>query len=211
MVRQAASEAESVLALPADRAARLAGISAGQLQRWADQHIVEPTVVRRLSARRTVRLYGFGDLLALLVAAELRIRQNVSLQHLAAVVAHLRRDYDRPLTELKFAVEGREIYFMHPDGTWQGGRRPDQIVIHQVINLKPLRARILAARERPADASGKVERTRGVRGSKPVFAGTRIPVATVRGYLDNGYSTADVLKAYPGLTAEDIDAVRSAS
>jgi uncharacterized protein (DUF433 family) len=210
MATTMASSDESVVALPAEDAARLASISRDQLARWDAQGIVGPSVVRRLSPRRTIRLYGFVDLLALLVAAELR--QHVTHQHLAKVVAHLRsRSYARPLTEVKFAVEGGEIYFMHADGTWEGGRKPDQIVIHQVINLTPLRARILAAKARPAEAAGRFERKRGVRASKPVFAGTRIPVETVRGYLANGYSAKDVIKAYPSLTLEDVEAVRSAS
>lgn len=206
----ASSRDDSVVALPADDAARLARVSRDQLDRWDAQGIVGPTVVRRLGPRRTVRLYGFTDLLALLVAAELR--ERVSHQHLAEVVAHLRsRHYARPLTELRFAVGGGELYFMHADGTWEGGRRRDQIVIHQVVDLKPLRARIGAAKDRPAGSSGRIERRRGAQGSKPVLAGTRIPVETVRGYLAHGYTAQDVLKAYPSLTLEDVEAVRSVS
>ena len=198
-----------LVALPADVAVRLAGITRRQLDYWAEHGIVEPSVVTKVGARQSVRLYGFTDLMALLVAAELR--RMVSLQHIGKVISHLRtRDYGRPLNQLKFAVVGREIYFMHPDGTWEGATHPDQVVLHQVIDLKPLRARIVAATKRPAQLAGQVESRRGRLGSKPVFAGTRIPVATVRGYLANGYTAQDVLKAYPSLTLADVAAAETA-
>jgi uncharacterized protein (DUF433 family)/DNA-binding transcriptional MerR regulator len=197
------------IAFPADAAARLAGISRRRLDYWTEHGIVEPSVVTRVSAQRTVRLYAFNDLMALLVASALR--QHVSLQHIRAVVDHLReREYGRPLNQLKFAVVSGEIYFQHADGTWEGGHHPDQIVLHQVIDLRPLRARILGATMRPVALAGRVASQRGRLGSKPVFAGTRIPVATVRGYLDNGFTPAQVLKAYPALTLEDVAAAQSA-
>jgi uncharacterized protein (DUF433 family) len=200
---------DALVALPAVDAARLADVSVGQLRRWAEQGIVTPSVASPVSAHRSVVLYGFHDLVALLVAAELR--EHVSLQHIRQVVEHLRdRDFQRPLTELHFAVKGKQIYFRLPDGTWEGGRSPRQIVFHQTLSLEPLRARIRAATQRPATLAGRVETQRGRLGSKPVFAGTRIPVETVRGYLAHGYTPRDVVKAYPSLTLEDIEAVQSA-
>ena len=76
----------------------------------------------RSAAHNTVRLYGFQDLLALLVVSELRTERDMSLQRIRRLVTHPRaRDYEAPLRELRFATAGREIYFQHPDGL---GRRP---------------------------------------------------------------------------------------
>jgi uncharacterized protein (DUF433 family) len=44
-----------------------------------------------------------------------------------------------------------------------------------------------------------------------VFAGTRIPVATVQRYLEAGYDTAAILREYPSLTSADVEAARRRS
>ena|SRR5689334_24074908 len=45
----------------------------------------------------------------------------------------------------------------------------------------------------------RVEKRRGVHASAPVFAGTRIRVATVQRYLQQGYETSAILEAFPDL------------
>ena len=110
-----------------------------------------------------------------------------------------------PLREVTFATVGREIYFQHPDGTWEGDLRPDQIVLEKVLRLDPLRARINSAAARAAKDAGRVVKLRGVHASAPVFAGTRIRVSTVQDYLRNGYDTDAILTAFPDLTAADVD------
>lgn len=199
---------EEHLAVTRAVAARIAGLTERQVDYWAGTGLVEPAVDTRLSPGRRVRLYGFIDLLALLVAAELKNRR-VSLQHIRAIVAHLRsRGYTSPLTQLTFATVGRDVYFMHEDGSWEGGLRPDQVVIHEVLNLSLLRRRISAGTRRDAALSGKVERRRGALGSKPVLAGTRVPVETVKRYLDAGRTVEQILESFPALTDEDVEAVR---
>jgi uncharacterized protein (DUF433 family) len=97
---------------------------------------------------------------------------------------------------------------MHDDGSWEGDLRPDQVVIHEVLNLEPLRGRIAAGLRRDASLAGQIERRRGVLGSKPVLAGTRVPVHTVRRYLDAGRSVEQILESFPALTAADVEAVQ---
>jgi DNA-binding transcriptional MerR regulator len=205
----AAGDAEKVIAFPDSRAARLAHVSMERLRRWEQAGLVVPSIKETLSPRNTVRLYSFQDLLALLVVAELRIERDMSLQHIRKVVDHLRgRGYEHPLRELKFATLGKHIYFQHPDGSWEGDVRPDQIVLEKVLKLDPLRARIGDAANRPASAAGKVVRKRRVHASVPVFEGTRIRVSTVQGYLRNGYDTAAILTAFPDLRPADVDQAR---
>jgi uncharacterized protein (DUF433 family) len=137
--------------------------------------------------------------------AELRTERDMSLQHIRRVVEHLRsRGYGAPLREVKFATLGGEIYFQHPDGTWEGDLRPDQRVLEKVLHLDPLRARIARAAERRADEAGQVVKKRGVHASAPVFAGTRIRVSTVQEYLRHGYDTDAILEAFPDLRAADV-------
>ncbi len=46
-----------------------------------------------------------------------------------------------------------------------------------------------------------------VMGGAPVFAGTRVPVATLFDYLEDGESIDDFLEGYPGVTREQVVAV----
>jgi uncharacterized protein (DUF433 family) len=206
-VRTMAEAVEAVLAIPDKRAANLARITMRQLRYWERKGLIVPSIRQQISPRNIVRLYTYQDLLGLLVAAELRNR--VSLQHIRRVVTHLRdRGFAEPLRELRFATHGNDVYFQYPNGSWSGDPLPDQVIFHQVITLDPLRARIPLATRRDENAAGKVVRRRGVLGSKPVFAGTRILVATVQRYLQAGYGTEAIIEEYPSLTPADIQAAR---
>jgi uncharacterized protein (DUF433 family) len=199
---------ERLLAVTRDTAAKIARLSPRQVDYWAKTDLVPASIDADVSAHRHVRLYGFLDLLALAVAAELK-QCGVSLQHIRQIVRHLKaRGYDRPLTQLRYATVGRQVYFQSEDGTWEGGVRPDQIVLHEVLNLQLIRDRIAEGIHRDRAQEGRTERRRGALGGKPVLAGTRIPVDTVRRYILAGRSNADVLEAYPDLAEADIEAVR---
>jgi uncharacterized protein (DUF433 family) len=200
---------ERLLALPRDAAAKLAGLSERQVDYWDRTGLVSPTMERRINASRHVRLYGFVDLLSLVVAAELKQRRGVSLQQIRQIVVHLKsRGYEQPLTQLKFATVGNRVYFQHDDGSWEGGLTRDQLVFHQVLDLSLVRQRIVDGTRRDERLAGQVERRRGALGNKPVFAGTRVPVDTVRRYLLAGRSVDDVLEAFPDLTIADIATVQ---
>jgi uncharacterized protein (DUF433 family) len=204
---------EQHLAVPRETAAKLAGLSYRQVDYWAATGLVEATVDNQVTPGRRVRLYGFIELMALMVAAELRAR-GFSLQHIRKLVRHLKsRGFDEPLAELRWATSGKgrgkTIYIQFPDGTWEDGISPGQIVFHEILDLEPLRRRIKVATQRDASTVGHVERRRGVLGSKPVVAGTRVPVDTVRRYLAAGRSVDDILRAFPVLTAADVEAVRT--
>lgn len=200
---------DELVALPRRAAARLAGVSERQLRYWEDTDLLSPGIRRDISQRNRVRLYEFTDLLELLVIATL-LDVGISLQHVRKVVEHLReRGYSRPLTEVRFAIDGDEVFFQHADGTWEGDRMPDQVVLHQVLQLEPLRQRIReTVGQREAERAGQVERRRMVLGSKPVFAGTRIPLSAVFPYLRRGYSTEQILEAFPELSRRDIKVAR---
>lgn len=201
-----AAVTEELIAFPDTRARRLAGVSVHRLRYWEETGLVVPSIRRQLSTRNIVRLYSFQDLLSLLVVAELRTERGMSLQHIRRVVEHLRsRGYAEPLRELRFATLGGQIYFQHPDGTWEGDLRPDQIVLATILHLDSLRSRIRSAAERPAADAGRVGTHRGVHASAPSFEGTRIRVSTVQDYLRNGYDTAAILRAFPDLRDADVD------
>jgi uncharacterized protein (DUF433 family) len=135
------------------------------------------------------------------------------LRRIRTVVRYLRREgHKAPLRELNFAVAGRELFFQRPDGTWAGDSQPDQIVIDATISL-PLdqyRAGIRRAARtaRSRRDAGRIEQHRRVLGHKPIFAGTRVPVAAVIPYLQRGLPIEEILEAFPQLTKADIKAAR---
>jgi uncharacterized protein (DUF433 family) len=189
-------------------AARLAGVTVRQVNYWREIGLIEPAVARRISPRNEVRLYDFTGLVELRIVGALRNR--LSLQHIRQVINRLRASYDRQLTELRFDVQDRNLYFQHPDGAWEGGRRPGQIVLAEVILLEEVRADLRRAAAERSREPGRVVKRRRVHGSKPTFAGTRIPVSAVEAFLRERASDEDILAAYPELTAADIAVVRDA-
>jgi len=201
---------EDVIALPRARAASLAGLTERQVDYWMRTDLVRPAVDTRVS-RRPIRLYDYVDLMSLLVIAEL-LDRKISVRHIRRIVTYLRgQGYAKPLTEVRFAVHEKSVYIQHVDGSWEGDRQPGQLVMEQVLKLAPLRAKISSARKREPGTEGRVERRRGTLGYKDVFAGTRVPVETVRRYLEHGASIEDVLAAYPILSKDDVKTVMRAA
>lgn len=206
------SAVDERVAMPLAAAAKLAGVSVRQLDYWHKNGLLTPGVYERLSPRNQVRLYEFQDLLELLVIKTLQ-DNNAHTRVIRRVVEHLReRGYERPLTELRYAVAGKRVYFQHPDGTWEGDDAPDQVVLEMTLRLEPLRQRIreAASPRRRDELAGHVVKQRRTLGSKPTFAGTRTPVSAIWAYLRRGYSTEAILEAFPHLSAKDIRAAERA-
>ena len=182
----------------------LTGLSARQLQYWDEQGFLSPSLRRREGKGRR-RLYDFRDLVSLRVAAQLR--QVVTLQLIRRTVEHLcALDYDAPLsTQRWWAVKG-EVYFEEADQV-RGAREPGQAIVEGTIDLPvivhDLESAIVKLDERP---HGKVERRRGALGSKPLIAGTRIPVESLQRLRRDGADEAEILTLYPDLSAADVQA-----
>jgi uncharacterized protein (DUF433 family) len=70
---------------------------------------------------------------------------------------------------------------------------------------------VLNAGRRKKEERGQIERRRGVHGSKPVIAGTRISARAVQAYLAAGRSDDEILVACPSLRLEDLEAVTTYS
>lgn len=197
---------EQLVMLTRARVAQLGKVSERRLTYWETTGLLKTTVEESLTGGRKVRLYDFQDSMTALVLAALR--ERVSLQHVRQIVAHL-RELHFGVTEVVFAIAGNRVHFQLPDGTWGDFVDPGQIVLHEVLDLTPLRAAVLGAGDRDEQKAGKIESRRGVLGSKPVFAGTRIPIKAVQAYISSGKSDAEIIEAYPLLTPSDVEAVRA--
>lgn len=196
------------IALTGERLVESGLVTKRQLDWWAAKGLVAPTVSRR-AGRYRVRLYTLADAMEVAIVAHLRSRR-VSLQHIRKLTSYLRGEgYDRPLREVRWAVESGLLYFQRADGTWYESRRPVQGVIPEIINLDEIRARLAASVDRPADSKGRTERRSGVLGRQEVVAGTRIPTATVERWVTRGHSDERILQAYPDLDRRDVEAARA--
>jgi uncharacterized protein (DUF433 family) len=63
-----------------------------------------------------------------------------------------------------------------------------------------------ALRERDSATIGQITRHRGTANNKPVIAGTRIAVKSVKAFSEAGYSIDQIREQHPILTDEDIRA-----
>lgn len=205
---RAAREKAPVRAFTVEKALQLTGLSRRQLQYWDEQGFLRPSIAAR-AGRGRPRLYDFRDLVSLRVAANLRTDYGISLQQIRKVVEHLRGlDYEHPLTELQFFALRQRLYFREA-GTVRSSHAPAQSLVTFTVPFEPI-VHSLEAAIAKIDArrpSGQVERRRGTLGSKPVIAGTRIPVAAVQRMAVAGCSARQIAEHYPDLTAADIRGV----
>ena len=200
-------DTESVVVFTEARVRALAGISQRQLRYWA-KDLARPVIDRTITAQHGVRLYDFDGVLTVLILAKLK-RRSFSLQYLRQVVAYVATE-GLDFAQLRFAVVGSKLHFQRPDGQWQDAHS-SQLVADVVLPLEPLRAKVRAATQRDPQSVGHFERRRGAMGSKELIAGTRVPVAAVRRYLDRGVPVAEVLEAFPSLQLQDVEAVRASA
>lgn len=194
--------------VPLATAARVAHVTEARVRRWEHSSLIVPKTRREVGAR-AVRLYGFDDLVEMRLISELERRgAHIKLvQKLLRMVREHQRERGRA-HQLRWAVDQGEP-FVELDGMWHGGRRPAQGVIPQAVNIDDLRAQVRAGLgERPSREGLREEKRVGVLGSKPVFVGTRTPVAAVIEYIDRGATDDEILTAFPHLAAEDVEYAR---
>ena len=63
-------------------------------------------------------------------------------------------------------------------------------------------------RQRPEAWKGQIEKVPGVLGGKPVVKGTRISVELITDRLEGGETEEEILRSYPHIAPEDIEACR---
>lgn len=205
MMGHASVEQFDQRAFTSEKVRALTSLSPRQLQYWDEKGFLSPSL-RRKRGKGRKRLYDFRDLVSLRVAADLR-REGISLQLIRQAVEHLRTlDYDRPLSEIRFwQVDGR-LYFEEAD-TIREARRPSQTIAGFAVPLgaivEELEDGIIQLDQRP---HAQVERRRGVLGSKPLVAGTRIPVESIHRLHADGADEGEILTMYPDLSEEDVRA-----
>lgn len=206
------TESENVVgAFSEEHAEKLTGISRHQLRRWDRTGFLRPSYGHTDRHEAFSRIYSFRDLVALRVLNDLRNNKKVPLQHLREVSRQLAHLGDAKWTSTTLYVLGRRVVLEDPTT-----KQRSEIVSGQGVLGIPLRVVISDTRKavrelnlRGADEVGQVVQARFVMQNEPVFAGTRIPVAAVQRYLDAGFTAENIVREYPQLTREDVDAART--
>ena len=78
------------------------------------------------------------------------------------------------------------------------------VPIIDVIN--DVMTRVEELKKRDEQQHGHIERNKYVARNSAVIAGTRIPTAAIRRFKEAGYTVEQIIKQYPTLTQEDVQA-----
>ena len=203
------SEPYPVLGLNLEGASRVVGVSRSTLRSWRSAGIYRSSFDQGLADEGELgpALFGFRDLLDLRALADLRRDLGLRRDDLARTGRYLGEHRDLPWTNLGFGTLGRKLVLRDPaTGQWETDRPVEVSSIDLTGLIESVRLSVDAALQRSPDQIGRIERHRNVMRNKPVIAGTRIPVATIQEYADEGYTTQDILLAHPHLHTEDIEA-----
>lgn len=195
-----------IAAFTEDQVERLTGVTAPQLRHWDRSGFFVPSLAYEDRSQPLSRLYSFRDLVSLKVLNSLRNEHKVSLQHLRQVketLSHLGEDV---WAKTKLYVLNKRVAFDNPVT-----RAKEEIVTGQgVLEIAlevvtgDMRKAVDGMRRRDETLVGQIETKKGIAKSKPVIAGTRIPVSTIKAFADEGYTVQQIREEYPTLTEADI-------
>jgi uncharacterized protein (DUF433 family) len=186
---------------------RLTRISIGQLRYWDRTGFFVPSIAEENRRAVHSRIYTFRDVVCLKILNTIRNESKVPLQHLREVREKLLHLGDL-WAKITLYILDRRVVFHNPETD-----QKEDVVSGQGVLQIPLRivsgdiekaARSL--RERDATTIGHITRHRGTANNRPVVAGTRIPVKSIKAFSEAGYSIDQIREQYPILTEEDIRA-----
>lgn len=202
----------AILAFTLEQAARVAKVSKRRVSYWASRGVLVPSVLYDTESRPKRYLYSFQDVVGLRTLGILRDQFNLSLQQLRKANDYLRQHSDRPWSELRFWVRGRDLLFTDPSlGVVRSSSQSGQVAIE--IDLEPVALDVQREAERlmqrrPEDI-GKTERHRNIQSNRLLVKGTRVPVDAILDLHGAGYRPEDIVRAFPSLVLDDVHAILS--
>ncbi len=192
-------------------AAKLTGLTVGQLRAWNNKGFMKPSFIESDHRLPYGKIYSFRDIVSLRVLGQLRNKHKVSLQHLRQVSDSLAHLGDARWIATTLYVLGKRVVLTDPTD-----EQRKEIVTGQRVFDIPLRVVVENTRKAIADMNrrseaqtGKVVHGKFTLQNEPVFEGTRIPVATIKRYLDAGFTAAAIIAEFPDITLQDIKVASS--
>lgn len=200
-----------LIAFTTDTVARLTGLTVRQLHGWDRSGFFVPSFADPQRRRPHSRVYSFADVVGLRTIARLR-EHGVSFPDLKRVREFFASGTDDAWASRRFYVVGKRVFFTHEDAVL--ATRPlGQRVDRDVLDLGPIVSDVTEAvhqlTKRTPDQIGEITTDRLIMGGVPIIAGTRIPTSTITWFHDNGYGVGAILREFPRLEPEDIDAALS--
>ncbi len=188
-----------------EQTAALADVSRGLLRQWDRKGLLHPSFGVSDPHIPYGRIYSFRDVVSARVLGQLHAHR-VPLRHLIEVHAKLSKLSDTPWASTVLYVLGKEVVVKSPGSRYRHKLLTDQQVfdIPLKVAISGVRADISKLNDRRKP--GRIERDKFVAQNQYVIAGTRIPVAAIQGFAAADYSTAQILREYPNLSAEDVAA-----
>lgn len=202
------SDSSVVRAFSADQVVKLTNLSMGQLAYWDATGFFEPQYAADDRKSPYSRIYSFKDVVGLRTLSVLKSQYKITLPHLREVAQKLANYSRTPWSDIKLMVWQRKVQFVEPETGQTRGVVDGQYALLPIISVMDdvtREAELLKKRDRAQ--IGRFEKKRYVSHNAPVIAGTRIPVASVLRFLEDGFSIHEILKEYPSLTEADVKAV----
>lgn len=202
---------EVVRAFSVEHVAKITGLTPRQLAYWDRQGFFRPAYTNAGESVRPLRVYNFRDVVGLRVIAVLLHSHHVSLQHLRRVARELHQISETPWSSLTLGVCKGEVTIIDRMAGQGVGVLSGQYVLVPVIDqVRHVENAAEDLNRRHSGQIGSTERHRNIAHNATVFAGTRIPVRRVEQFLDAGYDVDGVMREFPSLEREDIEAVQTA-
>lgn len=195
-----------------EQVARLTGLSGAQLRAWNHRGFIRPEYKLEGEGRKPFTyIYSFKDLLKLRVLNQLRNHHRVPMRELERVERELAHLGDDKWTSQKLWVLNRRVVFEEPESLRKREIASKQFVAEIALRVvtSDARADIQKLNERSGEEIGRIIRKKFVHASDPIFAGTRIPVRAVADFLRAGHAREDILREFPDLRSDDIDAAKA--
>lgn len=196
-----------IAAFSEEHVVRLTGLTHGQLRSWDRAGFFQPRYAYEDRRVPYSRVYSFQDVVGLRTIAVLMKQYRISLQKLRKVAEELtRRGYDHWADVRLYVLKG-QVYFRPPaadeiESVWTG-----QLAMVPVIDvINDVESKVQELKKRDSNQIGHVERHKYVARNSSVIAGTRIPTATIRRFKEAGYTLDEIMRQYPTLTPEDVQA-----
>ena len=196
-----------VAALSEQHISAITGLSAGQLRAWHRNGFFVPYHAYTNGKSAYSRIYSFRDAVGLKIIAVLKKKHRISLRKLRAVAGKLEERGIEHWADVKLHVVKGDVNFQHPGTDRVESLGDGQYAMLPVIDvMRDVRESIDHLMERSGQKKGKVERHKYTARNSWVIAGTRIPTAAIRRYVEAGFNEAEILREYPTLTQVDIRA-----
>ncbi len=193
-----------------DQVCQLSGLTRRQIAYWNQTGFFSPTYAVESPRTPYNRVYSFKDVVGLRTIARLRnTPHSIHLQELHRVATWLSQHPAESWPSLAFYVAGKHVYFEDPESGARLAARPSAQTVLPIAMARIIsetRAGIASLRERGPDTIGRIEKHRYVVHNVPVLAGTRIPTKAVWNLSKAGYDTANIIREYPRLRTEDVEA-----